>query len=206
MKAVTRAVAVAVVAMTISVPAFASEAAGQSGKQDDLAANLLESSRRAGDKTLENMAETWGSSDYELYIPLHTWHNRAMYSAEKIRSYNENPWGLGVGKYRYDADGNWQAWYAMAFLDSHHDVEPIVGYGYQKIWRPGGDWRLGAGVTAGLTMRSDYNYVPLPVVLPTVSVEYGRFSLQSTYIPGAAGAGNVLFTWARWQLSDKPGR
>ncbi|MFC3532753.1 lipid IV(A) palmitoyltransferase PagP [Vogesella facilis] len=206
MKAVNRVVALAVLALSASMPAVASDAPEQQAAQDDASTGLLARSRQLSDQALANMAATWQSSQYELYVPLHTWHNRAMYSADKIDGYNENPWGLGVGKYHYDADGDWHAWYAMAFLDSHHDVEPIAGYGYQKMWRPGGDWRLGAGFTAGLTMRSDYHYVPLPVVLPTVSAEYGRFSLQATYIPGAAGAGNVLFTWARWQFADKPGR
>ena len=206
MKAVNRIVALALLASATSVPAMASEASAALTVAPEETPGVLERTRRISDQAMANMAATWQSSQYELYVPLHTWHNRAMYSADKIDGYNENPWGLGVGKYHYDAEGDWHAWYAMAFLDSHHDVEPIAGYGYQKMWRPSGDWRLGAGFTAGVTMRSDYHYVPLPVILPTASVEYGRFSLQATYIPGAAGAGNVLFTWARWQFADKPGR
>ncbi|MCP9760426.1 phospholipid:lipid A palmitoyltransferase [Aquitalea sp. S1-19] len=152
-------------------------------------------------RTQATMAETWASQQYELYVPLNAWHNRSKYSAEKIAGYNEDPWGLGGGKYRYDADGDWHAWYAMAFLDSHKDIEPIAGYGFQKMWRPwGGDFRLGAGFTAGVTARKDYDYIPLPVLLPLLSVEYGRFALQTTYIPGGSGNGNVLFTWARWQF------
>ena len=143
---------------------------------------------------------TWRSEQYELYVPLHTWHNRSAYTREKIDSYNENPWGLGAGKYRFDDNGNWHAWYAMVFADSHHKMEPIAGYGYQKIWRPGGDWRLGLGFTAGVTARQDYSYAPIPVILPLVSIEYGRVALQSTYVPGGKGNGNVLFTWLRWQF------
>lgn len=144
--------------------------------------------------------QTWHSDRNELFVPLHTWHNRHMYTAEKIASYNENPWGIGAGKYRYDDQGNWHALYAMAFLDSHSKLEPIAGYGYEKIWRPGGDWRLGAGFTAGLTARDDYHYYPIPLILPLVSVGFGRFTLQSTYVPGGKGYGNILFTWMRWQF------
>lgn len=146
------------------------------------------------------LASVWSSEQYELYVPLHTWHNRRMYDADKIAEYNENPWGLGIGKYRFDEQGNWHGLYAMAFLDSHNRVEPIAGYGYEKIWRPAEGWRLGGGFTAGLTARQDYHYIPIPIVLPLLSIEYKRFALQTTYVPGGKNNGNVLFTWARWQL------
>lgn len=147
-----------------------------------------------------NMAATWQSNQYQLYLPLHTWHNRADYTSEKISGYNETPWGLGAGTYFYDSDGDWHSWYAMAFLDSHDRAEPIAGYGYQKIWRPVGDWRLGAGFTMGFTSRSDYHYYPIPLVLPLLSISYDRVSLQTTYVPGGKGYGNILFTWLTWSF------
>ncbi|KMN37974.1 phospholipid:lipid A palmitoyltransferase [Chromobacterium sp. LK1] len=151
-------------------------------------------------RSRDNVEATWRSERYELYVPAVTWHNRAFYDRAKIDSFNERPWGLGFGRYRYDADGDWHALYAMAFLDSHKDVEPFVGYAYQKTWWPLDGWRLGAGFTAGVTARSDYSYIPLPAVLPLVSVEYRRLALQATYIPGGHNNGNVLFAWLRWQL------
>lgn len=161
------------------------------------AAGMLAS---AWDKTQQEIGSIWRSDQSDLYLPLNTWHNRAYYSSAKIASYNEQPWGIGFGKHRYDAAGNWHALYAMAFLESHNDVEPIAGYAFQKIWRPAAGLRLGAGFTAGVTLRADYRYLPLPVLLPLVSVEYGRLAIQSTYIPGGNGNGNVLFTWLRWQM------
>ncbi len=148
----------------------------------------------------DEVGSIWASDKYELYLPVNIWHNRSRYSAEKIATYNEDPWGIGIGKYRYDSDGDWHALYAMAFLESHNDIEPIVGYAFQKMWRPGGDLRLGAGFTAGVTLRADYKYVPIPVLLPLLSLEYGRLAIQTTYIPGGSGNGNVLFTWLRWQM------
>lgn len=148
-------------------------------------------------KTLD---DTWRSNQYELYVPLNMWHNRSRYSPQKIASFNEDPWGFGIGKYRYDADGDWHALYAMAFLESHNDIEPIAGYAFQKTWRPAGALRLGAGFTLGVTARADYRYIPFPILLPLVSLEYGRLAIQSTYIPGGVGNGNVLFTWLRWQM------
>lgn len=152
------------------------------------------------DQVEDTLKQTWNSDQYELYVPLHTWHNRRMYTADKVKTYNENPWGIGFGKYRYDSDGNWHGIYAMEFADSHHNIEPIAGYGYEKIWRPTENWRLGVGYTAGVTMREDYHWIPIPLVLPLASIEYKKFSLQTTYVPGGKGNGNVLFTWARWQL------
>lgn len=152
-------------------------------------------------KVKDSLSATWTSENYELYIPVNTWHNRSYYSTEKIASYNEQPWGLGVGKYRIDEDGDWQGLYAMAFLDSHNKVEPIVGYGYQKIWRPAEEFRLGVGYTIGVTLREDSNYLlPIPVVAPLFSVGYKELAVQSTYIVGGEGHGNILFTWLRWQM------
>ncbi len=146
------------------------------------------------------LSETWNSSDYELYVPVSTWHNRQFYDKEKIDGYNEQPWGLGIGKYRYDADGDWHGIYAMAFADSHNEMEPVAGYAFQKMWHANNDFRLGAGYTIGATLREDYHYLPIPVIAPVASVEYKQFAVQSTYIVGGQGNGNILFTWLKWQL------
>lgn len=148
----------------------------------------------------DSLSQTWQSQNYELYIPVNTWHNRSFYSSEKIDEFNEHPWGLGLGKYRFDDEGDWHALYAMAFQDSHYRLEPIVGYGFQKMWRPTENVRLGVGYSVGVTMRQDMHYLPLPVLLPLFSAEYKKISVQSTYVPGGDGNGNILFTWLRWQL------
>ncbi len=164
--------------------------------------NVLADTTSTGlwDDVKNTLSETWNAKDYELYVPVNTWHNRAFYDKEKIDGYNEQPWGLGIGKYRYDTDGDWHGVYAMAFADSHNQVEPIVGYGFQKMWHAQNGFRLGAGYTVGVTMREDFNYVPLPVVAPIASIEYKQLSLQSTYIFGGNGNGNILFTWLKWQI------
>jgi len=148
----------------------------------------------------DSLSLTWQSSDYELYVPVNTWHNRNYYSSEKIDSYNEHPWGLGLGKYRFDDDGDWNGFYVMAFSDSHRELEPVVGFVFQKMWHPTENMRLGAGYTIGLTMREDMHYIPTPGILPLFSVEYKQIALQSTYVPGGDGNGNILFTWLRWQI------
>jgi len=146
------------------------------------------------------ISQTWAADDYELFVPVNTWHNRNYYSSEKIDQYNEQPWGLGIGKYRFDSNGDWHSIYVMAFSDSHQNLQPVAGYGFQKMWHSSNEFRVGAGYTLGLTLREDFNYVPLPVIAPIASVEYKQLALQSTYIFGGEGNGNILFTWLRWQL------
>lgn len=81
----------------------------------------------------------------------------------------------------------------MAFKDSWNKWEPIAGYGWESTWRPLADenFHLGLGFTAGVTARDNWNYIPLPVLLPLASVGYGPVTFQMTYIPGTYNNGNV---------------
>ncbi len=117
----------------------------------------------------ENIAQTWQQPEhYDLYIPAITWHARFAYDKEKTDRYNERPWGGGFGLSRWDEKGNWHGLYAMAFKDSWNKWEPIAGYGWESTWRPLADenFHLGLGFTAGVTARDNWNYIPLPVLLP----------------------------------------
>ncbi|KQN47876.1 phospholipid:lipid A palmitoyltransferase [Rouxiella silvae] len=150
-----------------------------------------------------DVSTTWNASpNHDLYLPVITWHNRATYDREKIDKYNERPWGGGYGISRYDENGDWHGLYFMAFKDSFNKWEPIGGYGYEKIWRPieGQDFKLGLGYTAAVTARNNYDYVPLPLILPLASVGYERLTFQATYIPGTHNNGNVFFAWLRFQF------
>lgn len=151
------------------------------------------------DQSKQTLADTWESDQYELFIPINTWHNRHFYQSEKIDEYNEQPWGIGAGKYRYDNDGDWHSIYGMAFLDSHKKAQVVTGYAFQKMWHANKDFRMGAGYTLGATFRKDYPF--LPVIAPIASIEYKHIALQSTYIFGGDGNGNILFSWIKWQLN-----
>lgn len=143
--------------------------------------------------------QVWTEGNTELYLSGYAWHNRQFYSREKINGYNEMALGGGLGKGFYDEKGNWHALSAIAFLDSHKNIEPAVGYAYMKIGRLGNNTRIGAGYSILVTARSDiFNNIPFPGVLPWVSLGYGRATLMATYIPGARGAGNVLFFLGKW--------
>lgn len=150
-----------------------------------------------------NVTQTWQKPEhYDLYVPVITWHARFAYDQEKLDNYNERPWGAGFGMSRWDENGNWNGLYLMAFKDSFNKWEPIAGYGWEKTWRPLADdnFHLGLGYTLGVTARDNWNYIPLPVILPMASVGYGPATFQMTYIPGTYNNGNVYFAWLRFQF------
>ena len=148
------------------------------------------------------IADTWHSNRYDLYIPVYTWHNRFMYDSETVKKYNENPWGIGFGKFMRDEKGNSHFLFIMEFQDSHNKFQPYGGYAYEKNWYldQAGDWSACLGYVLGITARDQYNYIPFPLPLPIGGIQYKRFAVQAAYIPGGYDNGNVLFTWARWNF------
>jgi len=141
------------------------------------------------------------NDNWDLYVPVNTWHNREMYDKKKTDSYNEMPWGLGIGKHFYQ-DDVMRGLYVMAFSDSHSNVEPIVGYlrQWNYYFDRNKNFSVGAGYTLGVTFREDYHYLPIPAPLPIFGLQYGKLSVQATYIPGPYNMFNVLFTWIRFEF------
>jgi palmitoyl transferase len=147
-------------------------------------------------RAVQQVESTWNEGQPELYLPLDTYHMRFAYSQEKIDAYDETPLGLGVGKGVYDQNGDWHSLYVMGFHDSHFKPEYIAGYGYQTFWNLSDKLKFGAGYTAFLTTRTDIgHYTPIPGILPIVSLEYQKFSVDASYVPGGEGYGNILFCW-----------
>jgi len=153
------------------------------------------------DSASNEVQQVWDQGTLDAYLPLNTYHMRWAYTKEKIAEFNENPWGFGLGRSLRDEQDNWHALYAMAFLDSHKKVEPIVGYAYTHPFIHAGEWRAEIGYTAFITSRTDtLHYFPFPGILPLVGISYGNFTINSTYIPGGKGNGNVLFTFAHYHF------
>ncbi len=150
------------------------------------------------------IANAYHNGSLELYLPLETYHLRSKYEADKIATYQEKPKGLGIGSGLYNEKGNWEGVYAMAFQDSHFKPMYMAGYGWQAIWRPVEDTRVGLGYVAGLMSRTDvWGYKPFPVALPFGSIAYRNFSLNGLFIPGGRGWGNVAFFWAKWEFGKE---
>jgi palmitoyl transferase len=135
----------------------------------------------------------------ELYISGYAWHNRYIYTPEKINQYNEAAWGGGLGKGLFDEKGNWHGLFAFAFLDSHKNIEPIAGYAYLKVGTVHKDLKIGLGGAVLVTARPDINNgVPFPGALPWLSIFYKKATLGATYIPGFNTNGNVLYLLVKY--------
>lgn len=150
----------------------------------------------------DNVTQTWNQGTDELLVPTYTWHLPFAYTRSKINGYQNFPLGLGYGRGRIDDKGNYHGLYVMGFQDSHFKPEWLAGYLWQTYWRLGDELKGGLGFTAGMTARTDYyHYVPLPLIFPVGSLEYGRLSLEAAYVPGGKGNGNVVFFTTKWRFS-----
>lgn len=154
-------------------------------------------------KLLKPMCEVFhhiiSDGNNELYVSGYAWHNRYTYSPEKIKSYNEAAWGGGYSRGYVTENGDYHALAAFAFLDSHKNIEPVVGYLYLKKIFLKNDFKGSLGLAPFLTARPDiFKGRPFPGLMPIAALSYKKVTLQATYIPGAVGAGNVLFLFARY--------
>lgn len=143
------------------------------------------------------------NGNWDLYLPLYTYHMPYAYSPEKISQYTDIPLGIGFGKGRYNKNNNWEGIYGMTFKDSHGIYQYMAGYAWIPNWNisKNGNWKIGAGATVFLMSRQDINnYIPFPGLLPVGSISYKNASLQTAFVPGGDGFGNVLFTWAKWSF------
>jgi palmitoyl transferase len=148
----------------------------------------------------KRIVQTWNEGNLDLIVTAYAWHNRLTYDKERVRRYNENAWGGGLGLSMFDEDGDTHMLFLTAFNDSWNKVQPYGGYGFLKNWHfgPNNDFRAGVGISLGITARHEYDYIPLPLPLPMFGVGYKRFSVEAAYVPGTRNNGNVLFTWIRW--------
>ena len=156
------------------------------------------------DRARTELKMTYQLGDTEVYLPFHTIHAPWAYTRDQIDHYQNWPPGFGIGRGRFDDKGNWHGVYAMGFQDSHYKPEWIAGYGWKTYWPVGSSLRVGLGYTAGLTTRADFgHYTPVPLILPIASLDYKSLSLESAYVPGGKGNGNVFFMWAKWRMDGK---
>jgi len=144
----------------------------------------------------DHIKEIWDNGRLELALPVYTWHNRWCYDRDKIKDYNENPWGIGIGKYIEPTPDRRYGLLAMKLQDSFNKPELSTWYSWQKLWRPGQDFRPSLGFVAGITFRDNYNWLPIPGAAPTIGFDYKSFSVEALYIPGF----DVLFTWLSWRF------
>ena len=151
----------------------------------------------------EQLNQTWTDGDNELYLTGYAWHNRYLYPKKKLDTYNEAAWGGGLGKSLYDKDGDWNGLYAIAFLDSHKNIEPVIGYAFLKMAHVTPELGMGIGYSVLVTARRDiFHNIPFPGILPLISVSYRQVTAAATYIPVSQGAGNVLFCYVKYIFQE----
>jgi len=154
-------------------------------------------------KVTHEFSTVWKDGSTEVYVPFLTYHLPFWYTEERIEEFCQYPMGAGVGRGLFSQTGTWRGLAPMLFLDSHCDPEPFLGYAWVKNWGSP-SFTVGLGYTAFVTMRSDFNWIPLPGVLPVFSLQSGPLAIQGTYIPGAGKDGNVLFMWAKLGGGRRP--
>jgi palmitoyl transferase len=143
--------------------------------------------------------QIWEQGHNELFFSGYAWHNRYRYDQDRIGRYNELAWGGGLGKGFYDEDGDWHGLAAIAFLDSHKNLEPAAGYTFLKVYHANDYTRLGAGFALLVTSRPDiFHSIPFPGILPWFTFNYRQASVCLSYVPGPRNVGNVLFILGKW--------
>ncbi len=149
-----------------------------------------------------HISETWHDGNVEMYLPLKTIHMPFAYSHEQRENFNENPLGFGIGKGRFNSNGNYEGMMVMVFQDSHSKPEYLAGYQWIPQWSLSDNFKAGLGAVGFISARSDFlHYTPFPGVLPVASLSYKNLMLETTYIPGVSSfGGNVLFVMLKWKF------
>lgn len=133
-----------------------------------------------------------GRTDFVL--PLYSWHPAFAYPNRDDQ--NHYSWGAGVARTLIDEKDNERMVYALAFSDSHYDLQVMAGYGWLARWPLGGGLKGGFGYTVFVAARSDANYIPFPGILPLAGIGTDRVMLYGSWVPFS----DVLFVFARVSL------
>ena len=141
----------------------------------------------------------------DLHLSGIYWHLPFAYSPERRSRLNDAALWVGLGRSVIDAKDNERGLLFQVSRSSHFKPQYVAGYWWQARWRVTGKVRAGAGYTAFVFARSDiYHYLPLPGVVPLVSVGTDDAALYLTYLPrihnAITGTGNVLYLYARVRL------
>lgn len=150
-------------------------------------------------------ARAFNEGTWDIYLTGYDRHGRGTYTKERINELNEKAWGGGFGRTVNDDRGNSHNVYVLAFRDSHFKPEYLGGYAWQARWALSENWRAGLGVTAFVTLRSDYAHyaIPVPAILPLASLQYRKTSLMASYVPRLStkgGNGDVLFIFGKYSF------
>lgn len=148
------------------------------------------------------LEKIWQEGREEIYVSGYAYHDPHTYSAEKRASLNNYAVGGGYGRTIASERGNEHSLYALAFIDSHKNFQPNIGYAYQAIW--GDRVRFGAGASVLIARRRDvFEGVPFPAIMPLFSIGTENTSIMFVPIPKLSNSqnannGNVLFVFGKF--------
>ena len=179
----------AVLALVASVPARA-------GSCSDLWEWVEPACRR--------LADTYEKGGDELLVSGFAWHIPATWTPEKRAEENENAWGGGWAKTVERPNGDTDTVYFLVFSDSHKDAQFNLGYAWNRYWGERGGLQDGLGWTGFIMQRPDIaSGVPVPVLLPLVSLRWDKVTVHTTFIPtlnGGINNGSILYVFGKVQL------
>lgn len=133
-------------------------------------------------------------------VPAYT--NHPKWEWDNKPQQNGYPFGMGIARQVIDERGNERMLFLTSFVDSNYRMEPMAGYAWLSRWPIGGGFHVGAGYLAGLTMRGDYMWVPLPLPLPVASIGNDTVSVYGTWVPFT----NVFFFFTSIAIDDVTSR
>jgi len=142
----------------------------------------------------EGSKRNFGQGDAGLMLPFYTFH--PAYKYPNRHDNNNYPFGVGYVRTLIDDKDNERLVFALAFSDSHYDIQPMLGWAWLARWPLFGSVKGGLGYTAFVTARADANYFPFPAILPLASIGTDRVTFYGTWIPTT----EVLFFFARITL------
>lgn len=144
--------------------------------------------------------------EWETYVTGYAWHLPHGYQPTTRARLNDTTWGGGFGRTFTDEDGDRHSVYCMAFADSHREAQFNLGYAWQRYWSTTRHLSVGAGYLAFLFSREDVaDRLPIPALLPCVSVRYHRVEVISLFVPRISRdiKGDVLYVYLRVPFSNR---
>lgn len=134
-------------------------------------------------RTAEGIGRIWSGGRPTLLVSGYAWHLPWKHKTERQKQFNSAALGAGFARSLAEDDRRQRILYVLANQDSYDKVEYMTGYVWQARWHPYGTLRLGAGYNLLLIGRHEYNYVPLPLVLPAFSVGTDSAEMFASYVP-----------------------
>jgi palmitoyl transferase len=180
-------------------PAFFVESGSGEGASAGNSATTAESI----DSPLAGAKAAWRHGTWDLYISGYAYHLPGYYSAARRARLNANEWGGGLGRSIEDQKGNLHQVFFLVTQDSHYKPQYFAGYSWLHPFFPDSPVQLDFGVSAFLFSRVDVaNGVPLPGLLPFLTVGTKRLQLIVLYVPpiGKEIGGQTIYFYSRIQM------